>query len=190
MSKVRARSWLVPLAVGGLGLGFFAMIRSGRAAPNRSALPPVETWKLARITEYSPDVPDSAPASVKRQEGGAYARSPEFPIITLEQHRSDPERYPFATVAADTTLDGNVLRKGIGPRVYFAAYPSDIFRIYDTGRNFRGANKKITDGAEPFDIAIKYQGDLKGRITTRTSYFIDWEDALLFPARLRRRTDA
>ena len=178
----------IPLLLGGVGLGLLAVIRSSQAAQSgrKTVLPSVDNWLPARLTEYFPNLPADAPASLRRQEGGSFARSAEFPVITLDQHRSDRVRFPFATVAADTNWNGRTIKKGYGPRVYFAAYPNDIFRIYDTGGNFRGEQKKIREGAEPFDIALDYAGKLEGKITTRTSYFIDWEDILVFPTRLRR----
>lgn len=189
MSKVRRFSIRLPLLLGGVGFGLLAMLRTSRAS-TRSQLPPIESWGAARLTEYFPNVPPDAPLSLRRQEGGAFARSEEIPVITLDQHRADPVKFPFATVAADTKLQGRTIKIGYGPRVYFAAYPNDIFRIYDTGGNFRGPQKKIREGAEPFDIALDYAGKLEGKITTRTSYYVDWEDILVFPSRLRRQKNA
>ncbi len=146
---------------------------------------PDKTWKRAKLTEYFPDLPDTASPREKRREGGATARNKTIPVITLDQHRSDPIKYPFATVAADINLEGKTIKVGYGPRVYFAAYPNDVFRIYDTGGNFYGSGKVMEDRIEPFDIAVSYSG-LRGQIGDRvTTYRVDWEDILAFPQRLR-----
>lgn len=172
----------------GLGaVGLMVMILRPKTA--RAADDPARNWKPARLTEYYPDLPGSASPAQKLQEGGPYARDKTIPIITLDQHRADPEKYPFVTVAADTNLEGRTLKVGFGPRVYFAAFPNDTFRIYDTGGNFRGTNKKPGQG-EPFDIALSYSG-LRGSIgRILTGYDIDWSDVLAFPTRLRRIPNA
>lgn len=168
----------------GLGaVGLMVMILRPRTA--RGSDKPVREWKPARLTEYYPDLPSTASAAQRTQEGGPYARDKTIPIITLDMHRADPDKYPFVTVVADTNLEGRTIRVGFGPRVYFAAFPNDTFRIYDTGGNFRGSRKKIGQG-EPFDIALSYSG-LRGSIgRILTGYDIDWSDVLAFPTRLRR----
>lgn len=168
----------------GLGaVGLMVMILRPKTA--RAADLSARNWKPARLTEYYPDLPASASAAQRLQEGGPYARDKTIPIITLDQHRADPEKYPFVTVAADTNLEGRTLKVGFGPRVYFAAFPNDTFRIYDTGGNFKGSKKKPGPG-EPFDIALSYYG-LRGSIgRILTGYDIDWSDVLAFPTRLRR----
>jgi hypothetical protein len=149
-----------------------------------------EGWKPAKLTEYYPDLPDTATAAEKRLEGGANARSRLIPVISLDQHRSDPLKYPFATVAADAVLEGHTLKVGFGPRIYFRAFPNDVFRIYDTGGNFRGANKKQSGETEPFDIAVSYTG-LRHKIGDRlTLYRVDWDDVLAFPQRLKRQPNS
>lgn len=159
--------------------------RSAEAKPMKNSEPDLSGWRKAKLTEYYPDLPSTASAKEKRREGGATSRSKYLPVITLDQHRSDREKYPFATVAADVNLEGKVIKIGYGPRVYFAEYPDDIFRIYDTGGNFTGSDKKMENGIEPFDIAVSYSG-LRGKIGGMvTLYRVDWEDVLSFPQRLR-----
>lgn len=183
---------IYPVALSALALGVvgaIALLTPRKASAKGTAKLPKTPDKPARLTEYYPDLPSSASKEERRREGGANARDPSIPVITLDQHRADPVRYPFATVAADIQL-GRTIRKGFGPRVYFAAFPKDTFRIYDTGGNFTGDGKKPGLG-EPFDIALSYSGPLRGTIgRTLTTYTVDFEDTLPFPERLRIRRDA
>ncbi len=194
MARRSSSSWLVgTLSVGVIGI--IAMVfrpRAAQASAKSSPPPPPmpliddEQWQRAKLTEYYPDLPETATATEKRLEGGANARHELIPVITLDQHRSDPLKYPFATVSADVKLQGKTLKVGFGPRVYFAAYPNDVFRIYDTGSHFTGIKKAMLSGVEPFDIAVSYFG-LRTTIGDRlTLYRVDWEDVLAFPQRLKR----
>ena len=175
------------VALGGIGLAILFRSRSATAATRPYAMP--SDWKPAKLTEYYPDLPPSASAAERRLEGGSNSRSPLIPVITLDQHRKDPVRYPFATVAADIVLEGRPIKVGYGPRLYLKAYPNDTFRIYDTGGSFINGKKKIGD-VEPFDIAVSYSG-LRGTIGDRvTLYRVDWSDVLAFPQRLKRQSNA
>lgn len=107
------------------------------------------------------------------------------PLVTLEQHRADPTRYPYASVAADLVIQGRQVP--YGARIYLEALPRDVLRIVDTGGHFfadptKHAEKKIREpGHEPFDIATAYPGEtqhLSGRLTR---YRIDWDDVLPAP---------
>jgi len=189
MARRSSSRWLVgtTLTLGTIGL--LAVIlrpRSAQAATKAPSMNNYEGWKRAKLTEYFPDLPATASAKEKRLEGGANARNKLIPVITLDQHRSDRVKYPFATVAADVNLEGKTLKVGFGPRIYFAAYPDDVFRIYDTGSHFVGDKKVMSGGTEPFDIAVSYTG-LRDKIGDRlTLYKVDWEDVLAFPQRLKR----
>lgn len=188
MPRRRTSGWLAgtTLTLGAVGVvAYLLRPRSAQAKALTQSMD-LTDWKRAKLTEYHPDLPATASAREKREEGGANARSKLIPVITLDQHRSDPVKYPFATVAADDNLEGRIIKVGFGPRIYFAAYPNDIFRIYDTGGNFRGPNKVMSGGNEPFDIAVSYTG-LRNKIGDRlTLYKVDWEDVLAFPQRLKR----
>lgn len=147
------------------------------------------TWKHARLTTFYPD----APPSQRKLEGGPLARG-RYPILTAEQHLSDPVKYPFIVVAADLELEGKTLRPGFGPRIHFRAWPTWVFRIFDTGGAFYGKGKRIRDADyEPFDIATNYSGTLRTSIAKQkhTMYRIDWIDILEYPKQLMnlRRTE-
>lgn len=136
-------------------------------------------WLPARLTEYHPDAPPSAGKKVLRREGGPRDRMRQ-PLVTLEQHRADPLRYPFASIASDLVLQGRKVPYGV--RVHIEALPTDVLRIVDTGQNFYGDGKKIrVPGHEPLDIATAWPGmthKLSGKLTR---YRIDWHDALPKP---------
>lgn len=190
MARRSSSRWLVgTLSVGVIGmLAVVFRPKAAQAAAKSSPLPMKDDdqWQRAKLTEYYPDLPDTATATEKRLEGGANARHELIPVITLDQHRSDPLKYPFATVSADVKLQGKTLKVGFGPRIYFAAYPNDVFRIYDTGSHFTGIKKAMVSDVEPFDIAVSYYG-LRHQIGDRlTLYKVDWEDVLAFPQRLKR----
>ena len=137
------------------------------------------TWLPARLTEYHPDAPPSAGKKVLRREGGPRDRMRQ-PLVTLEQHRADPLRYPFASVAADRVLQGRKVPYGV--RVYIEALPTDVLRIVDTGQNFYGDGKKIRiPGHEPLDIATAWPGKSQKLSGKKTRFKIDWTDTLPEP---------
>lgn len=131
-------------------------------------------WLPALLTEYHPD----APPSERRMEGGPYDRNPREKtlVITVQQHRQDPARYPYVSVAGDLTLRG--VPVAYGTRIYFGAYPDLIFRLVDTGQHFTGTTKVIRQpGHEPFDIATSH-GSKLGFSGKKTVYWIDRNDRL------------
>ena len=153
-------------------------------------------WRPAVLTEFYPD----APSSQRRREGGPHDRfvnkktGEKHPIVTVDQHKRDPAKYPFVTVAADYVLEGRTLKAGHGPRVYFRRFPEFVFRLFDTGGNFHGADKKKaqekkkTQGREPFDIAVEFGGSWRnwfaGTDSGRTDYYVDWADVVPYPKEL------
>ncbi len=66
-----------------------------------------------------------------------------------------------------------------GARLYLDGWPGVVFRVVDTGKNFRGEGKKIREeGHEPLDIATKWSGphlEFNGRLTRAR---IDYQDTL------------
>lgn len=169
-------------------------------APTASPLHPSEAyadgaWFPVRLTEYHPD----APAKAQKMEGGPLDMA-KVPVITVEQHLSDPIRYPYVTVASDEVLHGQPV--AYGTRLYLANLPqglaSAVFRIADTGGNFRAPlpgqapspkrNKKIREpGHEPLDVATAWPGKtwkLNGQLQTAR---IDRADILPDPRRQRPR---
>lgn len=196
------------LGIAGLALAAAAgLVLARRSSPGVPALPPLPVkpppvpppdgfrlpavpsplapeWQRARLTEYHPDTPASAGAKALRREGGKNDRERQ-PLITLEQHRADPVRYPYASVAADLVLQGR--RVPYGARIYIEALPRDVLRIVDTGGNFftdasKGTQKKIREpGHEPLDIATAWPGKAQKLSGTLTRYRVDWLDALPRP---------
>ena len=155
----------------------------------QTPLPAVPTpldhdWLPARLTEFHPDTPKSAGQKKYALEGGPLDRMKQ-PLITVEQHRQNPQLYPYVSVAADLVLQGRKVPYGV--RVYIEALPTDVLRIVDTGKNFytdpkRGAQKQIRiPGHEPFDIATAWPGKVLGLSGKLTRYRIDWDDVLPAP---------
>ena len=127
-------------------------------------------WFLVRLTEYHPDAP---PSEVKR-EGGPRDRYSQ-PVKTIEEYREGKSGY--VSVSADLVLQG--VKVPYGARLYLDGWPGVVFRVVDTGKNFRGEGKKIREeGHEPLDIATKWSGphlEFNGRLTRAR---IDYQDTL------------
>lgn len=144
-------------------------------------------WRPAYLTEYHPD----APPAKRKQEGGPRDRK-KHPVITVEQHRADRERYPFVTVAGDLVIVGQTTPYGV--RIYLESHPDLLFRLFDTGGHFRGEEKVIrVEGHEPFDVATKYPQPTNPRLGisgTRTRYRIDYDDVINYPSWLQQSTVA
>lgn len=109
-------------------------------SPSHSKSPPLadRKWENAYLTEYYPD----APPSQTRREGGRYDRNPgseKHPVITWEDHAADPRRFPFVTVSGDLQLRGK--KVPYGARLYLEAFPTVLFRLFDTGGHFFGTGK-------------------------------------------------
>lgn len=174
----------IAIAAGLIILAFARASRGQTTSASDDKRPPIlpdSEWIPAILTEYHPD----APPEYVKMEGGPNDRK-EMPIITVQQHRSDPTRYPFVSVASDTRLRGaNV---PYGTRLYLGIYPDDIFRIVDTGGRFRGEKKRYRKpGHEPFDIATSWGSKLGFSLKT-TVYRIDRSDNLvsILPPNKRR----
>lgn len=115
------------------------------------ALPPspVEVAKLptfkARLTGYWPFKAGLSEAE-RKMEGGKNDRMGR-PLMALEQHLQDPAKYPYVSVAGDDAVFP------YGQRLTIDAWPNAVFRVVDTGGNFRGVNKVYRiAGYEPLDI--------------------------------------
>ena len=157
-----------------------AILFLGRRATASTQAPRVDsTWSLGRLTEYHPDAPASAGTAVLRREGGPRDRRRQ-PLITLEQHRSDRARYPYASVASDLMVEGRAVP--YGARIHIEALPADVLRLVDTGGNFLGDNKQIREpGHEPLDIATAWPGKSQKLSGKKTRFKIDWTDTLPEP---------
>ena len=96
MARRSSSRWLVGMlsvgAVGILAMVLRSKVAQAAAKPPPSPMPLIDDdqWQRAKLTEYYPDLPDTATAKEKRLEGGANARHQLIPVITLDQHRSDP----------------------------------------------------------------------------------------------------
>lgn len=111
-----------------------------------------------RLTGYWPFAAKTA--TEKRMEGGPKDRKGK-PLYTLEQHLADPQKYPYVAVAGDDAV------WPYGQRVVFAEWPNAIFRVVDTGKNFRGSTKMYRVlGHEPLDICVT---DSKTKLPKTTS---------------------
>ena len=142
-----------------------------------------DQWLPAYLTEYHPD----APPGKRKREGGPLDHK-KNPIITVEQYRADPKRYPFVTVAGDLVIGGQTVPYGV--RLYLEQYPDLVLRLFDTGGHFYGDGKVIrVEGHEPFDVATRYPQPNTPRLGipgTRTRYRIDYQDVINYPSWLQR----
>jgi hypothetical protein len=108
--------------------------------------------------------PYSAREDEKKMEGGTNDRL-GHPIITLEQHLSNPTRYPYVSVSGDDAI------WPAGQRISIDAWPSAVFRVVDTGSHFRGAGKIIrVTGYEPLDIAVNSSKTTVPKLVIATIY--------------------
>lgn len=98
-----------------------------------------------RLTGYWPFKTGLTPEE-RKMEGGVNDRMGR-PLIALEQHLADPVKYPYVSVAGDDKI------WPYGQRIQIDFWPNAVFRVVDTGGNFRGINKVYrVVGAEPLDI--------------------------------------
>jgi hypothetical protein len=97
-----------------------------------------------RLTGYWPFAAKTE--AEKRMEGGVKDRKGK-PLYTLEQHLAG--KAPYVSVAGDDAV------WPYGQRISFDEWPNAVFRVVDTGGNFRGANKVYrVFGHEPLDICV------------------------------------
>jgi len=152
------------LVGGALALWLFAKHRKSKTTDAID-----REWRKAIFSEYHPD----APAHLRAMEGGPNDRK-GVPVITVQQHITDKNKYPYVSVSGDLELRGSAVP--YGTRIYFGAHPDYVFRLVDTGGRFRGDKKKIRKpGYEPFDIATEY-GSKLGFSGKETVYRIDRSD--------------
>jgi hypothetical protein len=99
-----------------------------------------------RLTGYWPY---SAREDERQMEGGVTDRKGK-PLYTLEQHKADPARYPYVSLAGDYAL------WPYGQRVVIPELGENlVFRVVDTGGHFHGASKLYRMvGAEPVDVCV------------------------------------
>lgn len=145
--------------------------RRTRTAEPKSPNAADNEWQPALLSEYYPD----APASERRREGGPLDRM-KTDIITYDQFISDSAKYPYVSVSSDLELRGKPVP--YGSRIYFAKYPDVVFRLVDTGENFKGDTKVIREpGYEPFDIPVPYSHK-RQFMHAKTFYRIDRTDTV------------
>lgn len=100
----------------------------------------------ARLTGYWPY--SASTEAERRMEGGTKDRKGR-PLHTLEQHLADRVAHPYASVAGDDAIFP------YGQRLSIDAFPGAVFRVVDTGGNFRGAKKVYRSlGREPLDVCV------------------------------------
>jgi len=96
-------------------------------------------------------------------EGGINDRKGK-PIITWEQHVSDPSKYPYVSVAGDFNI------WPYGQRIVMPEFPKVVLRVVDTGGHFFGAKKVFrVIGHEPLDVAVADEGSHKRLGIPRTT---------------------
>lgn len=143
---------------GGVVAAWLAIRRAGRVesavreavrdpapgdAPRRPTL-------AARLTTYYPLA--ARTEAERKMEGGMNDRRGK-PLHFLEDHLADPERYPYVSVSGDDAA------WPYGQRIAIDAWPWAVFRVVDTGRNFRGSTKVYrATGREPLDVAVRDKG--------------------------------
>ncbi len=130
--------------------GAAALLVGSRSAEAtaRATATAVETGGLfqARLTGYWPFAAKTA--AEQRMEGGHRDRKGR-PLHTLEQHLADPAAHPYVSVAGDDAIFP------YGQLLQIDAWPGAIFRVVDTGGNFRGSNKVYRAmGREPLDVCV------------------------------------
>ena len=154
------------------GLYFWNRKKITSAVENAVALPPgaPSSSIKARLTTYYPFQKGLTDAQRKMEGGpkgaagwpkpGSGGKRPwpevhdpatggRVQLATLEMHLSDPARYPFCACAGDPSV------WPFGQRVAFDAFPRAVFRIVDTGGNFKELNKVVrVAGLEPIDICV------------------------------------
>jgi hypothetical protein len=140
---------LVALLLGGAGAAFAATVLGAKRAARveketKEAVDSGGTFR-AKLTTYWPY---SATKSERKMEGGTTDRM-DKPLCTLEQHRSDPSRFPFVSVSGDKAIFP------YGQRLEIDVFPGVVFRVVDTGGHFTGSTKVYRAlGAEPLDICV------------------------------------
>lgn len=147
MSEKRSIAAPVLLVGGGLaaaGAVYLANRRSAEVAAATEQAVAGGGRINVRLTGYWPFAAKTE--AEKRMEGGAFDRKKK-PLYTLEQHLAG--KAPYVSVAGDDAV------WPYGQRVVFDEWPNAVFRVVDTGRNFRGANKVYRVlGHEPLDICV------------------------------------
>ncbi len=180
-NKMRKGKDMAVIWMGAIALALYSS--SSKATTNKSPskietpVYKLEDWLPALLSEYYPDLPSNASAKLKRQEGGKNDRSGR-PLLTIDDFRNGAE---YVSVSADLIISDIAVK--YGTRVIFESYPDILFRIVDTGDNFRtDKNKQIRISipfapAEPFDIAVNFanKNQLAG---VRTRYKLDRSDVL------------
>jgi hypothetical protein len=115
------------------------------AVESKPGAPPTKV--SLRLTTYWPF---TAKAHERKREGGTEDRTGR-PLHTLEQHKADPSAHPYVSLAGDDAI------WPYGQRLIIPALGENlIFRIVDTGGNFRGPGKVIrAAGYEPIDVCVQ-----------------------------------
>lgn len=100
---------------------------------------------LARLTGYWPY--QAGLSDAQRLMEGGHTDKDSHPLYTLEMYQRGEA--PYVSVAGDDSI------WPYGQRIEIDAWPGVVFRVVDTGGNFRGANKQYREaGREPLDICV------------------------------------
>lgn len=124
-----------------------AAVREAVREPPAGAPPKPRPILAVRLTTYYPLAAKTE--AERKMEGGLKDRRGK-PLHFLEDHLADPQQHPYVSVSGDDAA------WPYGQRIALDAWPGAVFRVVDTGRNFRGSTKVYrATGREPLDIAVR-----------------------------------
>lgn len=148
VSRKTSFPWLAAsLVVGGGAALFTALYYSGKRSVVSAVSGKGPSVVRLKLTGYWPFAAKTE--AERKLEGGVKDRKGK-PLHTLEQHRADPRNHPYVSLAGDDSV------WPYGQRVVIPELGEDlIFRVVDTGGNFRGTGKLVrVAGHEPVDVCV------------------------------------
>lgn len=143
------------LAFAAIGFAAYLVLRSRSASSSEGGGGDV----LITLTGYWPY---SATESERTMEGGVVGAArwngehvKQLPLYTLEQHKADPEAFPWVSLSGDPTVWMYSQRIDIAALGVRSDGETVTGRVHDTGSHFTGATKVIRHpGYEPIDVCV------------------------------------